>query len=171
MERFLDSTKADLFFAQGVIMVEGDAENILIPTIAQIIGLPLSKNGITVLNVGSTAFLRYSRIFIRANPENGTINIPVACITDLDIKPEINTQDQLIDPTPETIEVKREGITARLTQQNVKAFISPNWTLEHDFARSTFQEDILRAVLWAKKYKIVILLGLLILRRTKLKKK
>jgi putative ATP-dependent endonuclease of the OLD family len=151
LERFLDSTKADLFFAQGVIMVEGDAENILIPTIAQIIGLPLSKNGITVLNVGSTAFLRYSRIFIRANPDNGTINIPVACITDLDIKPAINAQDQLIDPIPETIEEKRERISTRLNQQNVKAFISPLWTLEHDFARSSFQEDILRAVLWAKK--------------------
>ncbi|WBX80332.1 AAA family ATPase [Virgibacillus salarius] len=151
LERFLDSTKADLFFAQGVIMVEGDAENILIPTIAQILGLPLSKNGITVLNVGSTAFLRYSRIFIRANPDSGTINIPVACITDLDIKPEINTQDQLIDPTPKTIEEKRERISSRLNQQNVKAFISPIWTLEHDFARSSFQEDTLRAVLWAKK--------------------
>ena len=29
LQRFLDSTKANLFFAKGVIMVEGDAENIL----------------------------------------------------------------------------------------------------------------------------------------------
>lgn len=30
LERFLDATKANLFFARGVIMVEGDAENLLI---------------------------------------------------------------------------------------------------------------------------------------------
>ena len=30
LQRFLDSTKANLFFAKGIIMVEGDAENILI---------------------------------------------------------------------------------------------------------------------------------------------
>lgn len=151
IERFLDSTKADLFFAQGVIMVEGDAENILIPTIAKIIGIPLSKNCITVLNVGSTAFLRYSRIFIRSNPENGIINIPVSCITDLDLKPEIDDQDKLINPPQESADEKRKRIKARLNNQNVKAFISPIWTLEHDFARSSFQEDVLRAVLWAKK--------------------
>lgn len=151
LERFLDSTKADLFFAQGVIMVEGDAENILIPTIAKIIGIPLSKNGITVLNVGSTAFLRYSRIYIRKNPENGIINIPVACITDMDLKPEIDDQDKLVDRPQGDIDEKGNRITTRLNEQNVKAFISPIWTLEHDFARSSFQEDILRAVLWAKK--------------------
>ena len=34
LQRFLDVTKANLFFARGVIIVEGDAENILVPTIA-----------------------------------------------------------------------------------------------------------------------------------------
>lgn len=29
LQRFLDSTKANLFFAKGVIMVEGDAESII----------------------------------------------------------------------------------------------------------------------------------------------
>lgn len=151
LERFLDSTKADLFFAQGVIMVEGDAENIIIPTIAQIIGLPLSKNGITVLNVGSTAFLRYSRIFIRSNPDNGIIKIPVACLTDLDLKPDIGEQDTLTNPPEEKVLEERKRITDRLNEQNVKTFISPIWTLEHDLAKGSFQEDVLRAIFWAKK--------------------
>ena len=43
LERFLDVTKANLFFAQSVILVEGDAENILIPVIADILGRPLTK--------------------------------------------------------------------------------------------------------------------------------
>ncbi|WP_037304413.1 ATP-dependent nuclease, partial [Ruminococcus albus] len=44
LQRFLDSTKANLFFAKGIIMVEGDAENILIPVIADIIGYPLGQH-------------------------------------------------------------------------------------------------------------------------------
>ena len=36
LERFMEATRANLFFAKGVIIVEGDAENLLIPTIAEI---------------------------------------------------------------------------------------------------------------------------------------
>lgn len=43
LQRFLDSTKANLFFAKGIIMVEGDAENILVPVIADILGYPLEN--------------------------------------------------------------------------------------------------------------------------------
>ncbi|MDK0678007.1 AAA family ATPase [Clostridium perfringens] len=86
LERFLDSTKANLFFAKGVIFVEGDAENILIPTIAEIIGKPLYKYGVSIVNVGNVAFLRYSNIFVRKNRE-GTIGIPTSIITDLDVRP------------------------------------------------------------------------------------
>ena len=31
LRRFLDATKANLFFARGLVVVEGDAENILLP--------------------------------------------------------------------------------------------------------------------------------------------
>ena len=85
LQRFLDSTKANLFFAKGIIMVEGDAENILIPVVADILGYPLEKYGISVVNVGSTAFLRYSGIMVR---KDGTdIGIPVSVITDCDVRP------------------------------------------------------------------------------------
>lgn len=65
LQRFLDTTKSNLFFAKGIIMVEGDAENILLPVIADILGYPLEKHGVSIVNVGSTAFLRYSRIMLR----------------------------------------------------------------------------------------------------------
>lgn len=86
LERFLDSTKANLFFAKGIIMVEGDAENILIPVIAEIIGLPLYKYGISVVNVGNVAFLRYRNIFISKDGKK-TIGIPISIVTDLDVRP------------------------------------------------------------------------------------
>ena len=72
MQRFLDATKSNLFFARGIIMVERDAENLLIPVLAEILGYPLEKHGVSIVNVGSTAFLRYSRIFVR---EDGHLSI------------------------------------------------------------------------------------------------
>lgn len=85
LERFLDSTKANLFFANGVILVEGDAENILLPIIAKKIGKNLSDYGVSIVNVGSVAFLRYSTIFLRKAEPHFTV--PVAVITDVDVKP------------------------------------------------------------------------------------
>ena len=86
LERFLDATKANLFFAKGIIFVEGDAENLIMPVIAKIINLPLEKYGVSVVNVGSLAFLRYTNIFKR---KDGTvIDIPLSIVTDLDIRPD-----------------------------------------------------------------------------------
>ncbi|PEZ01336.1 ATP-dependent endonuclease [Bacillus sp. AFS018417] len=86
LERFLDATKANMFFAQGVIFVEGDAENLLIPTIAELIGRPLHRHGVSIVNVGALAFKRYSSIFLRKE-EQKPLNFPVSIITDLDLKP------------------------------------------------------------------------------------
>lgn len=86
LERFLDATKANLFFAKGIIFVEGDAENLIVPVIAKIIGLPLEKHGVSVVNVGSLAFLRYINIFKRT--DETVIDIPLSVVTDLDIRPD-----------------------------------------------------------------------------------
>lgn len=83
LERFLDTTKANLFFARGVIFVEGESENILISTIADLIDRPLNDHGVSVVNVGSKAYSRYARIFIRK--QEPKFNIKVAIISDLDI--------------------------------------------------------------------------------------
>jgi putative ATP-dependent endonuclease of OLD family len=93
LERFLDATKANLFFAKGVIFVEGDAENLLLPTIAELIDKPLHKYGVSIVNIGNTAFLRYSRIFTRK--KEPFMNIPVAVITDLDFRPLEYHEEQI----------------------------------------------------------------------------
>lgn len=85
LEMFLDATKANLFFAKGVILVEGDAENLLIPTIAEIIDKPLYENSVSIVNLGNVAFNRYSKIFLRKKPDED-FGVPVAIITDLDVK-------------------------------------------------------------------------------------
>jgi putative ATP-dependent endonuclease of the OLD family len=83
LERFLDSTKANLFFANGVILVEGDAENILLPIIAKLMNKNLSDYGVSIVNVGSIAFLRYSKIFLRNDEPH--FSIPISLITDVDV--------------------------------------------------------------------------------------
>lgn len=84
LERFLDATKANLFFAKGLIMVEGDAENLLIPAIAEVIDKPLNKYGVSIVNVGSTAYKRYVNIFKRK--DNKPFEMPIAVISDLDVR-------------------------------------------------------------------------------------
>lgn len=144
LQRFLDVTKANLFFAKGLILVEGDAENLLIPVIADIIGLPLSRYGISIINVNSTAFLRYSRIFKRKDISRGEMGIPISVVTDNDIKP-----DSTLDAA--AITEKRRLKAAKYDGQGIRTFISPNWTLEYDICLSPLYKRFLQAVLMAKK--------------------
>jgi len=86
LERFIDTTKANFFFAKGVILVEGWSEEILIPSLARKLDYDLTQKEISVVNIANTAFLRYVKIFQRETVgENMGIN--VSAITDLDLRP------------------------------------------------------------------------------------
>ncbi len=89
LERFLDVTKANLFFARGIAIVEGDGENILLPALSRLIGRDFAEYGVSVVNVGHTGLRRFARIFQRNEPDkDGVINVPVACVADLDVMPD-----------------------------------------------------------------------------------
>jgi putative ATP-dependent endonuclease of OLD family len=92
LERFLDATKSNMFFAKGIILVEGDAENLLIPSIAEIIGRPLYDYGVSIVNVGNLAFKSYESIFLRSS--GALLNFPVSIVTDLDLKPISYFEDE-----------------------------------------------------------------------------
>ena len=90
LERFLDVTKANLFFARGVIFVEGDAENLILPIIAEILERPLHKYGVSIVNIGNTAFKRYTKVYLRSEywlKEFNPLSIPVSLVTDVDVYP------------------------------------------------------------------------------------
>lgn len=152
LQRFLDSTKANLFFAKGIIMVEGDAENILIPVIADIIGYPLEKYGISIVNVGSTAFLRYSRIMLRK--DGSTIGIPVSVVTDCDIRPyDVDKQTQkraYCEKNAQSDEAVKEK-HKKYNEGSVRGFISPRWTLEYCLAMSCLSDLFHKAIYYGKK--------------------
>ena len=157
LHRFLDATKANLFFARGVLLVEGDAENLLIPTIAKIIDRPLHRYGVSIVNVGGTAFSHFVEIFRRRDDE--LTGIKVALITDMDVKPleynELLKKDQKKEQTEREIELAKSDrirSLSRFKNKEIKVFISPNWTLEYELALSSqFRADFYRSILWAEK--------------------
>lgn len=152
LQRFLDSTKANLFFAKGIIMVEGDAESILVPVIAEILGYPLEKYGISIVNVGSTAFLRYSRIMIRT--DGSTIGIPVSVITDCDVRPyDIDPNTKAKTFNEKRTESRKAEIekNQKYTCGSVRGFTSPRWTLEYCLAMSCLSEEFHKSVHYGKK--------------------
>lgn len=69
---------------KGLIIVEGDAENLLIPAIAELMDKHLHKHGVSIVNVGSTAYKRYVSIFKRKDGK--TIDMPIAVVSDLDVR-------------------------------------------------------------------------------------
>lgn len=155
LQRFLDVTKANLFFAKGIIMVEGDAENILLPVIADILGYPLEKHGVSIVNVGSTAFLRYSRIMLRQ--DGGSIGIPTAVVTDCDVMPynvavqEDGSKKRIFSEKDEESKQKVEDKKTKYGAGDIRAFISPRWTLEYCIASSCLSSEFHKAIHYGKK--------------------
>lgn len=127
LDHFLDVTKANLFFAKGIILVEGWAEEIILPAIAQGMGKDLTAHEVSIINVGSTAYMRYAKIFMRQNLES--MGCKVAIVTDLDIRP--NDEDGRFYAAIEA--EKRTNITAQVDTTNypdVSWHIAEHWTLE-----------------------------------------
>jgi putative ATP-dependent endonuclease of OLD family len=61
--RFLDVTKSALLFAEGVILVEGIAEQLLMPELAARLQVSLSERGIQVVSVDGLAFAPFAKMF------------------------------------------------------------------------------------------------------------
>jgi putative ATP-dependent endonuclease of OLD family len=142
LQRFIDATKANLFFARGVMMVEGPAEAILLPTLAQACGRSFSKHGVSIVNVGHTGLYHYARILQREGA-GSQYPVPAVCLTDRDIVPDVaNTY------VPKPAKGKRfeadyddAGIkavvdrkVARAEGGNTIVCVSDRWTLEYDLA-------------------------------------
>jgi putative ATP-dependent endonuclease of OLD family len=165
LRRFLDTTKANLFFARGVVLAEGDAEDILLPTIAKLLGRSFTEYGVSIVNVGSRGLFRYARIFQRTDAQEPPIK--VACISDRDIPPDEakayapKTRKQTDENLPKyESEMQAAGkIPAHMESLKkndggvVKTFVSERWTLEHDLALSGFGLELYQAIAFAKKLK------------------
>lgn len=79
LERYIDVNRGELFFARGVILVEGDAEKFLIPVLARQQGYDLDELGISVCSISGTNFEPY---LVLLGPEG--LGIPLVTFTDYD---------------------------------------------------------------------------------------
>lgn len=158
LERFMEATRANLFFAKGVIIVEGDAENLLIPTIAEIIGKPLHRYGVSIVNVGSTAFKRYADIFKRK--DGSDFGVPVSIISDLDVR-ALEYYKAKDEDFPSGIAdasdlekaraAKKKEIEDANNEGEIHIYLPNQWTLEYEIACSKLQKYLFCAVYVAKR--------------------
>ena len=79
LQRFLDATRAELFFARRILMVEGIAETMLLPVLARIAGGSLKDSAVTVLNADGINFNAFLPLFGKDR-----LSLPVAILTDGD---------------------------------------------------------------------------------------
>lgn len=77
IEHYLTATRSELLFSRGVIFVEGDAEETLVPVFADALGKKLDRLGISVCNVAGVHFSAYVKLA-------GALGLPFAVITDWD---------------------------------------------------------------------------------------
>ncbi|MCK4678002.1 MAG: AAA family ATPase [Bacteroidales bacterium] len=92
LHKFLDVTKSQLFFANGVVMVEGISEALLLPELAKIVGedYNLEKNGVELVNINGVAFSHFAHLF---NPDEETKRLECRCAILTDDDREDNDQE------------------------------------------------------------------------------
>jgi putative ATP-dependent endonuclease of OLD family len=126
LDRYLDVTKASLLFAQGVILVEGIAEQLLVPAFARKLKLPLSVHGVTVVNVEGLAFGPFVELF-----RPGRLEIPCAVLTDGDAEP-----DELDGDDP-TLSASTESLRERVRAWPTVTVFYGHTTLERELGRQS----------------------------------
>jgi len=132
LKRYLDATRSELFFASGIIFVEGIAEQFIIPEISKrVYGVDLVEHNISVISVHS----RYFDPFLKLLQDNG-FEIPASVIIDGD-------ENEIAQGQTETTAVG--NARALEVDGRVKVFAGIS-TLETDlFPNNVTNKNILRS--------------------------
>lgn len=142
-QRYLDAIRSNLLFAKSVVLVEGDAEEILIPIlIKKALGVSLDELGISLVNIRSTGFENIALLF-----HNDRIRKKCSIVTDLD---DTFFDTSAVATDSEAVrKAKAKAIGSRDTGINRKisldAFCSDNPWLEVFYAPHTFEVDFIAA--------------------------
>lgn len=154
LRKFLDATKANVFFAKSLLFVEGDGENILLPEIARLLGKPLEDYGVSIIKYdNSGSWKRFARLFLRENKDENPSEwnpTKVCVLRDLDLWPDCAEEKDgnpygFKKPTAKNQSYwhrncadKNQKITSHidgLERQNVRVKISDDWTFEYCLAK------------------------------------
>lgn len=82
LQRYLDVTKSQMFFARGILFVEGISEAILLPAMAKALDRPFEKYAVELVNVDSVAFAPFVNLL--SSDKVNTCFSKVSIITDDD---------------------------------------------------------------------------------------
>lgn len=77
IQRYLDAVRSNLLFAKSVLLVEGDAEEILVPIlIKNVLGVSLDELGISLINIRSTGFQNVAVLSMMPESGSGAASSP-----------------------------------------------------------------------------------------------
>lgn len=132
LERYLDVTRAELFFARRVIFVEGAAELMLVSVLAEKVGFRLREHGVSLISVEGLNFDSFLPLF-----GEKAIKIPVALLTDADPldEPTDGSEPQALYPAPgDTIKVSDNTAKMKASEDAFVKVFHGLKTLEYDLA-------------------------------------
>ena len=152
VERYLDATKSNMLFARSVIFVEGLAEQLVVPVMAEYLKLPLEDPHVAIIAVGGSTFKHFLPIF--GNSEYA-LNKKVSCIVDADPMKKNKTEDKFkkcwpyhLNTDTATYEYQiKSGVVTNLESltkdwSNVKICFGEK-TFEFDLAKCNCSNEIL----------------------------
>lgn len=152
LQRMLDITRATLYFAKGVIFVEGISESLLLPVLAKRLNCDLAKLHVSIIPICGVAFETFKKLL---HPD--ALGIPAVMITDAD-PPVIEGKTWEEDlPENEQEIFKISDRTIGLMQlfnkhDTVKVFHS-QVTLEYDLADAGDLNAALMTEVWSDCFK------------------
>lgn len=113
LHKFLDVTKSQIFFSNGVILVEGISEALLMPIFSKIVGAEydIDKAGLELVDLNGVAFSHFANLF-NNDDENKNLKIRCSLITDDDTADE---NDEI---------TSRARIASELANKNLKVFLA-----------------------------------------------
>lgn len=141
LERYLDAIRSNLLFAKGVILVEGDAEEILIPLlIKKVLGVSVDELGVSIINIRSTGFENVASIF-----HTDRIQRKCAILTDLDssIVDYNIVKDDDDDIKTYKNKCRRSEEKGRERKDRLDIFSKDNEWIDIFYAKHTFEVDFL----------------------------
>ncbi len=108
LQRYLDVTKSQMFFARGILFVEGISEAILLPVMAKALDRPFEKYAVELVNVDSVAFAPFVNLL--SSDKVNTCFSKVSIITDDDRCAKKNEKDY-IDKNYDYDDISSEIVT------------------------------------------------------------
>lgn len=146
INRWMDVTKSTMLFSRGVILVEGIAEALVLPKLAELvlqkynsshqqaeqIAYTLDEMGISVINISGVNFTHFMQLFGNFNGSSGPV-IPIYCsgLTDRDPGKDIYPKKDESPASNNPICVFLDEINGNAW---MRLYVSPLKTFEYDLA-------------------------------------